>query len=250
MRPDRGTRRVVAQKHLRLLGAIAAAIMIGSAAAAEDVRYGHYERFTLYKQDRGPIKDDVLFLFHGFGSAMPNGAYKTIFRSYFQRFSVIGFTYDYFDLPANDAAMDVAWDRVLKDRNVTFAGTSLGGFWANYYAERYGVERVVLVNPVVDPVEQLKQFLGPHYVEKRDETITVTMDDLNKYEDRVSAPEPGLSRLVILSRDDEVLDYRRAKEAYSGPGNTVVVFDKGGHTVDLGQRRYLDVIDRFLTSAD
>lgn len=223
-----------------------ASLMIGPTAQAKDVTYGVYSEFTLYNADNGPLKDDVIFVFHGFGSAMPNGAYKRLYKAYSGHFSVIGFNYDYFDLEGNDEAMELVWTRVLVDRNVIFGGTSLGGFWANYYAEKYGVKRVLLANPVVDPVNQLRQFIGKHYVEKRNKELIVTAAKVDRYKGRVSAAKPGLSRLVILTRDDEILDYRLAEEKFTGAQDTVAVFNEGGHTLDLSQERFLNIIGAFL----
>ena len=115
----------------------------GTGALAEDVIFGAYDEFTVYHHEEGPLKDNILFLFHGFGSAMPNGAYYAFHDTFAAKYSVVGFNYDYFDLDANDRAMERVWEEVLKGRNVTFGGTSLGGFWANFYAEKYGIPRLI-----------------------------------------------------------------------------------------------------------
>ncbi|WP_158965183.1 YqiA/YcfP family alpha/beta fold hydrolase [Chachezhania sediminis] len=230
----------------RLTALLVLALASATGVAADPIRYATYDSFTLYKADPGPLKDDVLFVFHGFGSAVPNGAYKRVDKVFRQHYSVIGFNYDYFDFAANDAFMDQVWTEILKDRNVTFVGTSLGGFWANYYAQIYGVTREILVNPAVDPAEQLKQFIGILAVEKRNQVIDVTAEAVESYRARTVAPQPGIDRLVILSRDDAVLDYRLAERAYDLPDTTMLIFDDGGHTVDMRQARYLDAIGAFL----
>ncbi len=217
-----------------------------STAQPREIRFGSYDEFTIFNYEGERIRDDVLFVFHGFGSAMPNGAYDKLYHAFSEHFSIIGFNYDYFDFASDDAAMDLVWERLLKDRNVVFAGTSLGGFWANYYAEKYGVERAVLVNPVVKPAEQLRQFIGQYTVAKRGKDIIVTEEDVNSYAYRTSPPASGITRLILLSRDDQILDYRLAEQSYAGEGNTVIVYDEGGHTVNLNQDRYLDPIRSFL----
>lgn len=235
---------------VRLCVLAVAVFWTGAAVQARDIRYGPNDELTLYNAAKGPLKDDVLFVFHGFGSAVPNGAYKRLFKAFSEKYSVIGLNYDYFDFAANDAFMELVWQSVLKDRNVTFAGTSLGGFWANTYAQQYGVKRLVLVNPAVDPAEQLKQFIGQMEVEKRNKVIDVTAEAVESYRARTTAPEPGIERLVILSRDDAVLDYRLGEEAYDLPGTQIIIFDDGGHTVDMRDRRYLEPIAKFLGVTD
>lgn len=232
---------------LRLCALILATYLwAGPPAQAEDIKYGRFEEFTLYNADHRPLQDKVIFMFHGFGSAMPNGAYERVHRAFAKEFSVVGFNYDYFDLAANDTIMDLVWEWVLKGRNITFAGTSLGGFWANYYGEKYGVERVMIINPVVAPVEQLSQFIGKHYIKKRGYELEVTQADIDRHTDRAAPPVPGIERLVILSRDDAVLDYRLAEAAYTLEGTELVLFDDGGHTVDIAQERYLELLRGFL----
>lgn len=230
-----------------VLGGLAASALVAGQARADEVAFGAYDAFTLYNAEGPFLKDEVILLFHGFASAMPNGAYRGLYAAFSERFSIIGFNYDYFDLDRNDALMESAWTTLLKDRDVTFAGTSLGGFQANYYAERYSVPRAVLVNPIVDPVAQLAQFVGQVRVEKRGLDLTVTEADLMRYADRTAPPAPGPERLVILATGDETLDYRMAEAAYAGPGNTVLVFEGGGHTLDLNDPLYLDPIRTFLS---
>lgn len=220
------------------------------AVKAKDVEFGSFREFTVYSKDGPELKDDILLIFHGFGSAMPNGAYKRLHKALSDDYSVIGFNYDYFDITGNSAAMDRVWDTLLEGRNVVFAGTSLGGFWANHFAEKYGVEKAILVNPVVHPTDQLLQFVGDHFVEKRNADLTVTIDDIARYSSVTKDPHPDLSRLVILSRDDSILDFALAEVVFSGPKNKIVIFDDGGHTVNLKEERYLDVIHTFLDQED
>lgn len=225
---------------------IIGAMMNQNAVAADAVKY---RKFTLYNADEGGLKDEVIIIFHGFKSAMPNGAYKRLHKAFHDRFSVVGFNYDYFDIKANEEAFALLWDKALKGRKIISAGTSLGGFWANHFAYKYNIKKVLVVNPVVDPVTQLQQFIGRHYVERRQTELIVTAEDLEHYRGIEIPVDESTSRLVLLSRDDEVLNYKRALEKYSGKlGNKVIVFDEGGHTLNLREPRFMDVIREFLVN--
>lgn len=228
------------------LAFILATLCTPATLASDEIEFGSYDEFTLYMSEEGSVSDDILLVFHGFASAMPNGAYKRLNETLSQHFTVVGFNYDYFDLEANDAAMSLVWEDLLADRNVVFAGTSLGGFWADYYAEQFGVERVILVNPVVDPVDQLRQFIGEHYVEKRQEDLTVTVADVEKYVGREAGNNTDISRLVILTKDDDILDFSLAQQKYAGANDAVFIFDQGGHTLNLGESRFADLLIDFL----
>lgn len=224
-----------------------AALAPFSAAASDEIVFGSYDEFTLFTPGGAEgLSNDILFVFHGFGSAMPNGAYKRLNEIASEDFTVVGFNYDYFDLDANDAAMSLIWSEILKDRNVVFAGTSLGGFWANHYAEKYEVDRVILVNPVVDPADQLRQFIGDHYIEKRQKNLTVTAEDVDAYIGRDAVADPDIKRLVILTRDDDILDFLLAEQKFTGADDEVFVFDEGGHTLNLGEERFAELLRKFL----
>ena len=41
-----------------------------------------------------------------------------------------------------------------------FVGSSLGGYYATYLAEKHGL-KAVLINPAIDPHVGLRAFLGP-----------------------------------------------------------------------------------------
>src|SRR5882672_11734130 len=45
-------------------------------------------------------------------------------------------------------------------RKITLVGSSLGGFYATWLAEKHGL-RAVLINPAIDPHVGLRAYLGP-----------------------------------------------------------------------------------------
>lgn len=96
-------------------------------------------------------------------------------------------------------------------------GSSLGGFWANYFSLRYGL-RAVLLNPVVSPVKKLAH-LGCSFV--------ADYGLFEKEEDSLRRP-PGI---VLLAEDDDVLPYREACEHFAGVCD-VRVLKTGGHRLN------------------
>lgn len=213
------------------------------------VEFGEFEEFTLHNAGDEKLKDEVILVFHGFASAMPNRAYKRIFKAFRDDFSIVGFNYNYFDVEANTDAFGQAWSELFEGKNIIAAGTSLGGFWANYFTGKFGIDKLLIINPVVDPVNQLRQFVGSHYIEKRQEELVVTAEDLENYRDLTIPTSEDTRRLVILTRDDETLDYNLALDKYSDNElNKVVVFDNGGHTLDLDEPRFMSIIKKFIGS--
>ncbi|HYC45149.1 MAG TPA: YqiA/YcfP family alpha/beta fold hydrolase [Burkholderiales bacterium] len=94
-------------------------------------------------------------------------------------------------------------------------GSSLGGFYATWLAERHG-SRTVLVNPAVRPYELLVQAVGRQrnlYTGTEYEFTPKHLEELRALE--VPAVTPA-RYLLITRTGDEVLDYRDAVEQYRG----------------------------------
>lgn len=96
-------------------------------------------------------------------------------------------------------------------------GTSLGGFWANYFALRHGV-RALLLNPVVSPATRLP-LLGCSFA--------ADYESFEKLDNSRQRPPA----IVLLAEDDEVLPYREAFEHFSGDCD-VRVLKSGGHRMN------------------
>ena len=126
--------------------------------------------------------------------------------------------------------------------DVCFVGSSLGGFYATYFAERQGA-KAVLINPAIDPHIGLGAYLGPqknlHTGEPYELTEAHLSDWATLWEPRIS-PE---RYLLIVETGDEVLDYRRALERYAGAQQVVV---PGG---DHSLRSFEDHLPRILRFA-
>ena len=112
--------------------------------------------------------------------------------------------------------------------DVTFVGSSLGGFYATYLAERYAA-RAVMINPAVRPYEALATSLGVQTNLYTGEAFEVTrshMDELRAMAvPRITHPERCF---LLVETGDEVLDYREAVAFYAGAFQ--YVHGGGNHT--------------------
>ena len=94
-------------------------------------------------------------------------------------------------------------------------GSSLGGFYATYLAERRGL-RAILVNPVVRPHELMAGILGEQqdlYTGERYRLAARHVAELQAlYVPRLSRPQDFL---VLLQTGDETLDWREAWAKYA-----------------------------------
>jgi predicted esterase YcpF (UPF0227 family) len=100
--------------------------------------------------------------------------------------------------------------------NLAFIGSSLGGFYATWLAERYGA-RAVVINPAIRPAADLRSFLGRQRNPYTGVEYEVTLDHFVELEaleiERITRPE----RYFLLVRTgDEILDWRAAVSFYGG----------------------------------
>jgi predicted esterase YcpF (UPF0227 family) len=127
---------------------------------------------------------------------------------------------------AADAMREI--ERLPLGSGVCFVGSSLGGFYATYLAEKRGA-RAVLINPAIDPHVGLRAYLGTQRNLHTGQPYELTEEHLGQwralYLPRI---DPG-RYLLIVETGDEVLDYRRALARYAGAQQIVV--DGGDHSL-------------------
>ena len=100
-------------------------------------------------------------------------------------------------------------------------GSSLGGFYATYLAEKHDL-KAVLINPATDPHVGLRAYLGPQKNLHTGEPYHLTEGHLQEWE-KLYVPRITPRRyLLIVETGDEVLDYRKAVERYAGAEQVVV----------------------------
>ena len=111
-----------------------------------------------------------------------------------------------------------AWiDSTDVDRaSLALVGSSLGGFYATWLAERYGA-RAVIINPAIRPAADLRPFLGRqrnlHTGVEYDVTLAHFVELKALEVARITRPE----RYFLLVRTgDEILDWRVASMFYAG----------------------------------
>ena len=107
-------------------------------------------------------------------------------------------------------------------------GSSLGGFYATYLAEKHDL-KAVLINPAIDPHVGLRAYLGPQKNLHTGEPYELTEAHLREWE-KLYVPRITPNRyLLIVETGDEVLDYRRAVERYAGARQ--IVIQGGDHSL-------------------
>ena len=128
-------------------------------------------------------------------------------------------------------------------RQVALIGSSLGGHYATWLAEKLGM-RAVLVNPAVNPHLLLAPCLGPQKNLYSGEPYQFTPRHLKELEQfNVSVITRPERYLLLVQTGDELLDYRQAVEKYRGARQ--VVIEGGEH----GFRNFSDYVPMILEFA-
>jgi len=128
--------------------------------------------------------------------------------------------------------------------NIKLIGSSLGGFYAIYLANKYNL-KAVLINPSTKPNATLNRILE----EKR----ALNYFDLSYFDFnlnhlymlknyQVAKPKSELY-LLMLQKDDDIIDYTIAKEQFKD--SKQIITTGGGHGFE-GIENYFDKIDEFL----
>ena len=130
-------------------------------------------------------------------------------------------------------------------QQIVLVGSSLGGYYAFYLAEKYGL-RAVFLNPAIRPYELLRTYLGNNensHTHDRYELTRQHLDQLHTMD--IAKPAYPENYLLLIQTGDEVLDYREAKEKLQGA--EMIIQDGGDHGF-LDIDRYFDRISVFIES--
>ena len=142
--------------------------------------------------------------------------------------------------PAQSAALLDALAQ--RHPGAALVGSSLGGYYATYLAEKHGL-KAALLNPAVRPYELLTDHLGVQRNFHTGEEYEFTARHLEELE---ALEMPAITRperyLLIAAKGDEVLDYRRAVERYRGCRQ--IVIEGGDHGLSDFDK-YVDAVLEF-----
>lgn len=120
-------------------------------------------------------------------------------------------------------------ENLLQNQPLMLIGSSLGGYYAQYLAHKFNL-KAVLINPALMPLQTLQDYLGENTNFYTGETYTLTEAHLDTLL-ALDVPDPcaePVPILLLLDKNDEVLDYRIAAERYQHCAE-VIIFEGGDH---------------------
>ncbi len=120
-------------------------------------------------------------------------------------------------------------------------GSSLGGYYATWIAERVDC-RVVLLNPAIHPDRDLAHHLGRQAVYHSDEMIEVRPEYLGELQALFAGPVTRPERyLLVAATGDELLDWRDMVARY--PDSVHTIIEGSDHGLSDFENIIDDVID-------
>ena len=126
----------------------------------------------------------------------------------------------------------------------TVVGSSLGGYYATWLAEKFDL-KAVLVNPAVVAHLSMQKYVGPQRWLYTGESFEFTMEHV---EQLCAIAIPVLAKperfWLLVEEGDETLDYRDAVRRYAGATQTVL---PGGDHSFTRWNDYLDAIIDYST---
>ena len=187
----------------------------------------------------------MIIYIHGFGSS-GKGRKALLFKEYFKSQNIP------FISPSLSYVPELAIDTLEQliesyDDEVMLIGSSLGGFYSIYLAEKYEL-KAVLINPAVDSPTTLKRRILPlngmatnYFDNSHYEWTQKHIDMLFNY--RIKEVKNG-EYLLLLQTGDDVLDYR---DALAKLPNAKSIVEEGGTHVFDGIERHFETIKDFFS---
>lgn len=123
---------------------------------------------------------------------------------------------------------------------VGLIGSSMGGFYGAWIAEKYALP-LVLVNPAVRPYELLKDYLGENENIYTGEKYIFTEDHIHELKALDVEPITQPHRYLLLTQTgDETLDYQQGVEKYAGCQQKIL--QGGSHGFDGFENEIPDIL--------
>jgi len=122
-------------------------------------------------------------------------------------------------------------------------GSSLGGFFSTYLAEKYQL-KAVLINPAVRPFDLLVDYIGQQENPYTKEIYQVTENHMQLLKDLFCEKISQKHYMVMVQTGDEVLDYQQAVDKYQ---ECQLIVQSGGDHSFVNYREMLPSIMNFLS---
>ena len=184
-----------------------------------------------------------IFYFHGFASSA-DSTKAIVFNNFMkERFPNICL-----QIPNIDNSIEKSFiqlEKLVKENegDRLFIGSSLGGFYASYFAERFD-SKAVLINPASNPYLGMEMYLGENTNYSTNEKFYLTKKDLEILKlNNVSKIKFPSNYLVLIETGDDVIPFKYTLDFYNGCNFCII--NEGSHSFDSFKEK-LETISKFM----
>ncbi|WP_428023915.1 YqiA/YcfP family alpha/beta fold hydrolase [Arcobacter sp.] len=182
----------------------------------------------------------MIIYIHGFASSGLGGK-AALFKEYYNE-ELISPSLSYVPSLAIDTLEQLIESYISLEEEVYLVGSSLGGYYAIYLANKYNL-KAVLINPAVYAYETLDKIgtATNYYDYSSFEVIKEHLTYLKSIE--VNEIKNQSNFMVLLQEDDEVLDFNDAVEKL--PESELIIEQGGSHSFDEVERYFRKITTFF-----
>ena len=127
--------------------------------------------------------------------------------------------------------------------NILFMGSSLGGYYALYFAQLYKTKSA-LINPAIPPLRDFEIHLGKNENYATGNKFTISKDDISYirslHHKKILEPK---NNLILLESGDEILNYDESTSYFRG--SYIDIFYGGNHSYTSIKEKFTKIKDFF-----
>ena len=127
--------------------------------------------------------------------------------------------------------------------NILYMGSSLGGYYALYFAQLYK-SKSVLINPAIAPLNDFEIHLGKNENYATGNKFTISKDDISYirslHHKKILEPK---NNLILLESGDEILNYVESSSYFKG--SYIDIFYGGNHSYTSIKEKFTKIKDFF-----
>ena len=127
--------------------------------------------------------------------------------------------------------------------NILYMGSSLGGYYALYFAQLYKTKSV-LINPAIPPLKDFEIHLGKNENYATGNKFTISKDDISYvrslHHKKILEPK---NNLILLESGDEILNYVESSSYFRG--SYIDIFYGGNHSYTSIKEKFTKIKDFF-----
>ena len=127
--------------------------------------------------------------------------------------------------------------------NILYMGSSLGGYYALYFAQLYK-SKSVLINPAIAPLNDFEIHLGKNENYATGNKFIISKDDISYirslHHKKILEPK---NNLILLESGDEILNYVESSSYFRG--SYIDIFYGGNHSYTSIKEKFTKIKDFF-----